>query len=63
VSVRLSRPSTAAAVVGGLAAERSAGRRYRSIAAGTSASYQSADALSSNGAVARRSAANMGSAL
>ena len=39
-SVCLSHLSTAAAAVGGFAAEHPAGRRYRSIAAGTGAAYQ-----------------------
>ena len=51
-SVCLSHLSTAATAAGGFAAERPAGRRYRSTAA-----------LNSNGAAARRSAATAGSVM
>jgi len=57
-SVRLSHRSTTAAACGGFAAERHVGRRYRSTAAGA---VQQTPALGSNGATARRSAANASS--
>jgi len=59
-SVRPSYQSTAAAVCGGFAAERRAGRRYRSKAVD---SGHPAATTPQHGAAARRSAANADSAL
>jgi len=67
LSVCLSHRSTAAAACGGFAAERPAGSRYRSIATDMRCTSRVARAVlqaparSSNGAAARRSAANAGS--